>query len=400
MKFIKISIVVLFLLVLQGLTVIGLAQSSVITGKIIDSKTKSGVADVAVFIPFTSIGATTNVLGEFIMPELRSGQYELEIRHIAYKNRKQKVMLEKGQNTVLSIIIDELAINIGEVIKKAKPADWEYGYRLFKTYFLGDTRGLSCKVENPKDLYFYYEGEALVGVSKKPLKIVNNYLGYELTFFLDFFKYIVEQDEELTIGIGDYYAFEGSSLFHAKESKSWLKKTNWRLNRIKEYQGSQRHFMSCLYSEDYTESFEVKKVWQGYHDIQFKQQLSTALLKVKTIQIDSLYTWDSRKMEPKFLYYYPENEYPIIEKMLDHENDTKKLIFTDSLFVFYDPIKTESIYNDKIATFSLSEGVIVINRDGSLVGGTGDIKWKYHDNRTRIIRMLPLNFIPPNDSIN
>ncbi|MBT3243662.1 MAG: carboxypeptidase-like regulatory domain-containing protein [Bacteroidetes bacterium] len=370
------------------------AQVGRVHGQVCDGATGEGLANVAVFIPYTSVGVITDANGNFVLPRIRAGQYNLEIRHLSFEPQKLLVVVENNKDLRLHVLLDVKKVELDEVIKSVELADWDYGFKLFQEFFLGDPKSRQCRISNPEDLIFYYEGDALVGVAKKPLKISNRYLGYELIYYLDYFKYLSDTGDDIFNRLGDQYAFEGVALFTSRESKSWFRTTNWRLNREKEYQGSLRHFLASLYTNTIAqEGFRTMKAWQGYDDIQYTQQLSSSMLRIKTINIDSIYTWDSRMKSSRFLYYFATESYPLDEKIDSAAHGSKLFSMPDTIFVFHDQKDTPTRADDLIATLSLSSGRVEFNRDGTIQNQKGQIFWKHHDNRTRIIRMVPRDFV-------
>jgi hypothetical protein len=59
-----------------------------IRGEVIDAQTKEPLAGVNVFVPGTSIGASTDLKGKFFIPDLPIGTYQLEISYVGYMIQK------------------------------------------------------------------------------------------------------------------------------------------------------------------------------------------------------------------------------------------------------------------------------------------------------------------------
>jgi TonB-dependent receptor len=68
-----------------------MAQSTVLSGKIIDKSTKEPLPGANILIEGTSMGTISNVNGEYIIRNLRSGKYNLIVSFIGYSNLKQEV---------------------------------------------------------------------------------------------------------------------------------------------------------------------------------------------------------------------------------------------------------------------------------------------------------------------
>lgn len=103
---------------------------------------------------------------------------------------------------------------------------------------------LSCEVANPNDIRFYSNAEEGVIRLDRPVKIiVNNYdLGYVVTVDLE--KYISKQYSEI-LGVtidADYY-------YKEMEPKNAREQKRWDRNRKEMFEGSMRHFLIAMASE-------------------------------------------------------------------------------------------------------------------------------------------------------
>ena len=64
--------------------------------------------------------------------------------------------------------------------------------RIFKDAFLGQSRNAkACIIINEEDITFNYQSDrdTLRAFASKPLHILNNSLGYQITYYLDKFEY-------------------------------------------------------------------------------------------------------------------------------------------------------------------------------------------------------------------
>ncbi len=111
---------------------------------------------------------------------------------------------------------------------------------MFKKEFLGEVNNKQCEIENEKDLILRYNSrkKTLKVRSKKPIIILNNYLGYKLEFSL--IQFISEYK-----GFG---AKKVSYLGTTKFSNLYLNKKKYLKRRKKVYLGSTLHFMRSIYS--------------------------------------------------------------------------------------------------------------------------------------------------------
>ncbi len=82
-------------------TVVGTyGQSGVITGKVIDSETGKALLSATVLVQEEAIGATTDDTGMYILPELDTGRYLIEVTYLGYEKQMRLAVL-KGQSPII-----------------------------------------------------------------------------------------------------------------------------------------------------------------------------------------------------------------------------------------------------------------------------------------------------------
>lgn len=113
MKFVFTSILsVLFIANVYG-------QGS-IAGKVIDSKTKESVIGANVVIQGTTIGAATDVDGNFLIPNVAEGTYTIQISSVTYKAHViQNVVVELAKRVTLDVELHEDVSELQEVVVQA-----------------------------------------------------------------------------------------------------------------------------------------------------------------------------------------------------------------------------------------------------------------------------------------
>jgi TonB-dependent receptor len=96
------------------------AQPGVIKGVVTDSKTNESLIGTTVLIQGTMQGTITNFDGEYIIPKVNPGTYNLVISFISYESKVVRVEVEKDKETELNISLDPATLDIGEVQVVAK----------------------------------------------------------------------------------------------------------------------------------------------------------------------------------------------------------------------------------------------------------------------------------------
>ncbi|TSA35472.1 MAG: carboxypeptidase-like regulatory domain-containing protein [Porphyromonadaceae bacterium] len=391
---------ILFSLLLSFSTGQLFPQSGSVTGVVADSLTGLPVANLSVFIPFTTTGTTTNAKGEYKLDRLPPGDYTLMFRHVTYRSYSKSITIESGKQLVLNLAVSENIYKIDEVVKFGKIPDWSWGYNLFKEYFLGDANEIKCTLRNPKDLKFYYDGDILTAYSRQPLEIINRHLGYRIIYYLDYFKFVENKNPGKNSVQGGYYAFSGSALYQDLPSKLRITASNWKLNREAEFKGSLRHFLACLYQEKLSENrYYLRKAYHGITDLQKQEKLASSMAKIKMAQMDSIFSWYPNEGKSGFLYFIPVEEFLILpEQITDGPGSGEKTaVLNEFLLVFSDFEKTIDLRDDWTSSLRIPKGTIIFDQEGNYRVPGDTLQWTNLDNTVRMRVMLPTDYVPKED---
>lgn len=97
------------------------AQSSLgnLSGLITDKITGESLIGASVYIQSINRGATTNISGYFIIPQISEGSYEITVSYIGYKTYKTKINIKKGEKKELDIKLEQTEIRENEIIVSA-----------------------------------------------------------------------------------------------------------------------------------------------------------------------------------------------------------------------------------------------------------------------------------------
>jgi len=216
----------------------------IISGKVVDDKTKKNIPAVSIYINNTTVGTLTDENGSFKIYTPSAGKIELVFSHVSYK---KKIVVKEVENNV-DIKVELLVANniLNEVVirgnkdSKAVRKKW---IDIFTRNLIGNYPivSLRCKIKNPEVLYFNYErNEGRLEVfATKPILIENTALGYLVKLDLDEFVYTFKTND---------IVFK-YSVFFEKIELSKSKEELAERNRSKLYFGSNMHFMRSLYQE-------------------------------------------------------------------------------------------------------------------------------------------------------
>ncbi len=96
-------------------------QMGSITGQIIDNQTGEALIGATVIIKGTVKGASSNIDGNFTIPNLESGAYTLKISYISYTDQIiEDVVVEDGKLTMLKVNLNDESETMEEVVISSK----------------------------------------------------------------------------------------------------------------------------------------------------------------------------------------------------------------------------------------------------------------------------------------
>lgn len=166
-----------------------LIQGQIIQGVVYDKTTKEPIYNANIYMEGTSYYTITDDNGKFRLNVPRKINTPLIISHVLY----EKQIIGNIQQIPSEIYMQERDNVIENVVIDAKRSGFsnEQKLKAFRQIFLGNSSGgKSCKIENEGDIRLIHDSEnkRLIVSSEVPLKIKNDYLGYEILFELTHFE--------------------------------------------------------------------------------------------------------------------------------------------------------------------------------------------------------------------
>jgi len=374
-------------------------QGNLVSGRVVNSEGEP-VQDVTVFIAFTSKHTTTDKEGFYALKDMPAGEHEIVFRHLSYTPMTKLVVVDDEKALSLDVSLKKSVIEINEIILKADPSNWDLGWKKFQEFVLGDPYGRNCEVVNKEDLFFYFNGSKLTGHASKPIGIINNYLGYKIIYFLDYFWY---DESEST------FAFSGAAFYEDRFDDFKLRQRGWTRNRKTEFSGTLRHFLMAIFYEQIAEQgYVVRETWDDMNDLQKSEHVSPSIAHVRFNQMKKHYHWDPVKKKSASRYYFPGEEFPIylFIKDLDQVPARKEISISDKLLV-YNTINSSTRENgSRVAYFALypdeKGGLVRLQIDDhgdyEIIGG--QLVWSYLDVETNLTTALPADYIPGRENIS
>jgi carboxypeptidase-like protein len=233
---------------LLSFVVLAQEKNFVVTGKVVDEKTKLPMPGASVFCQNTTFGTITNNEGKFFM-RLNNGGYDLVVSYTGYETKMMRISNGSSGNDSLTIELKEQDKSLGEVVVagSAEVADgWNKYGQFFIDNFIGTTpNAAQCIIGNKDSLrfYFYKKRNKLKVKARSEIIITNNALGYKIKYQLDSFVY------DYTAKVG---SFTGYPLFEELKGSDEQNET-WKKNRFNSYVGSRLHFMRSWYDSTLTD---------------------------------------------------------------------------------------------------------------------------------------------------
>jgi len=386
---------------------VGQEKVNSIKGVVIDSLTREPIPFLAVFIPNTTISTLTNDRGEFSLEKLPLSTTQLTFSHLNYGLKQVWISdaLRKGTRITVPMTRKMIALKEVEVIAKRNrraEADRKYFLRVFYKTFLGDASNMECKLTNPEVLRFRKEGSGIIASSQYPLQIVNNRLGYKLTYYLDYFIFNDSNDYNLTSTNKTFFSFQGVSQYEELKARDSASYRQWVQNRNKEFSGSLGDFLSCVYNQQLSDhGYTVLKA--GISDSLLRERVTIAQTAKKakkaTLNIDSVFFFDSGRNQSRYLHYLPARNYPIIDKTSLLGNAYGKTMqFNDTLLVFKNMSDSLSRYDDVVSLFYIGKGALEFYPNGDYQIFNGNLYWSLLDAKQKIINILPLDYQPSHNN--
>jgi hypothetical protein len=221
--------------------------TAILTGTVFDDSTSAALDNANVFLNQTTLGSVTDERGRFEIRNVPLGSYELVASRLGYQMSSIGVLVTQSNPEPLKITLWPRSIEMNEVaVAATEPRDWKVQLEKFKTSFFGESElAREVKLLNPEVLDFESdEHGSFIASARAPLEIENRPLGYRIRFILVQFKVGGIDNSGRTPEI---FQMRGFSQFTELKPNGSEDLQAWKKNREKSYEGSLRHFLSCVF---------------------------------------------------------------------------------------------------------------------------------------------------------
>lgn len=343
----------------------GLAQGVTISGRIVDAETLDPLPFAHVFIDQTTIGAVSDVNGDYSIEHVENGDYKIVFSFLGYEMYYKTISVNGSDMRVSARLVPSKEMLESVEVSSSKDKEWERQLKQFNRVFFGESElANDCKILNPWVLDFKTDwNKVFRATATEPLQIENRAMGYSIVCTLQGFSF--DRKGYKIIGL---YKFDELNTLDKKEAAKWNR------NRRMAYQGSMRFLFKSI-----IENHETENGFQLYTDLrpslttQTSGYFSTELGNtVKPIDLTS-------DIQPTGRPGYYRITVP--ERMEVHH--TTEFAQTKS-------------YRDvpyPVSWIEAEKGYVLVSQDGNIVNNQ-DIITSGELNHNRIASMLPLNYSP------
>jgi hypothetical protein len=169
-------------------------QHSDISGTVRDKATGNPLVLAHIFIANTSVGATSDAEGRFLLKEVPPGDFTIVCTIVGYVPFTGLITVTPGSLFEVNFELEESEYILEEVsISDKEDKKWRKQFDLFERELMGDVPNADrCEIMNPWVVNFEEKtfDDTFLASAHEPLVIHNRYLGYKIHFLLTSFKII------------------------------------------------------------------------------------------------------------------------------------------------------------------------------------------------------------------
>ncbi len=237
---------------------------------------------------------------------------------------------------------------------------------------------------------------SLIASAIEPLIIHNQLLGYELTYFLDYFNFHYDRGDIYNLEGEQHFTFGGECLFHELKTTQRVSLRKWDRNRENLYKGSQRHFFYSLYHDELEENgFIMKEAWFSHHAIESFNKTVGPEFRLDSTQVDSIQHYLPDYRMGDYLYYQSVGQSRAVKCLFDLEPGYRTLQYNKPLLIIYTSVQDARTGNlGKVCLMHVPTGFVTIDDQGDYMIQNGQLEWRYLDSFTYVKDFMPKDYYP------
>jgi hypothetical protein len=216
-------------------------HTQIVRGTIFDRSDNSKISIASIYFNGTSVGTNSDQNGHFELDITKYSSLPLTISALGYNS---VTLTDFSKEKPIEVYLTPKTFELNEVVVVAKSTAKERkaNLKLFRDQFLGSSyNGLHCVIMNEGDITFKngIAHDTLKVFASEPILIVNNALGYKITYYLDKFEYYRKNKS---------FLYMGSAIFDRDTTTDITQKKFFEKRRRIAYLGSRSHFFSSLWT--------------------------------------------------------------------------------------------------------------------------------------------------------
>lgn len=355
---------ILFFSLLTSLLSFAQTQYGKIHVRVVDSGSNEPLPYSNVYLNQTTIGGYTNDKGEVTINKIPFGTHLLIISELGHTPYQRNITVENEELVSINI---RLVVKVLDEVKVTGTRDKQWNRQLerFERLFFGAERFKYCKITNPWVLDFKVVNGDFIAEASEPLKIENEYLGYNLDFSL-----------KNCIFTATTFSIVGNVRYEERKGDEASVK-RWKENREFSYRGSPQHlFRSAINNSTNSEGFKL------YTDISRKEKLTRGSTLSSNINVTVV----------------PDS---LTNKIKKTGNSQYAITIPSRLEVHYlrkrAPITAYTDIGNPITWIEVKNGPIVINGAG-VVQNNDKVSFSGAMSDMRVSDWLPQNYQPSSTS--
>jgi len=383
-----------------------------ISGKVRDNQ--GGLPGAGVYLSGYKIATVADNNGNFNLPNLKPGSYDLLVQMVGYLPYSKSVIIS-DKSVQVDLLLKENTVQLNEVTIRADPNRAKY-IKQFTEYFIGITpNSKQCKILNPQVLNVDFDvTKSLLTVKTTEFLIVENKaLGYRLKYMLDYFEYNSRTH---------IIYFSGHPFFEELKAPT-AKRKKFIEARETAYYGSSQHFFRSLYeNRSKEEGFLINKIIKTPNPNRYPENvINENITKIKTIpektgirkvagkiDLGLLEFWTKQKEMPKFIDKFSRADVNPDTLVHDYNENLKWINYTDALCIQYTKEKESLAYSN--TGFWIFRPLDVPENEISVVNHTSSYPIRFYanggiyDSRSMLYEgywayekvgdMVPMDYIP------
>ncbi|MEQ9403791.1 MAG: carboxypeptidase-like regulatory domain-containing protein [Cyclobacteriaceae bacterium] len=341
--------------------------------------------DVNVFLDGTTIGISTDIDGNYRLNRIPPGYYDLVFSYVGYKNAVYDISEYNGGSRIQRHKMEPSISELQEVEVVAERITNEYDtWYAFFELFQNDLFGTSfnaghCYISNPEVISFTYHesNNKLVAFATEPIKIRNEAMAYQITYFLESFE---RTDTDLR--------YRGQIKFQNDYNPDGgFTRKQIRAERKKSYNGSWNHFRKSLLED------RLKK--DGFKISRTKDPTRIKANRLKPTDAADILVFKGKHWELDFkdylvVFYNKEKE--SLNFLLDTQFSS--VIYADSLDENRTLLRNPG---KQISLLKLLKRPLRIDLNGQVMDSFASTSFGYWA-WERLANLVPLNYDPKYDN--